>query len=70
MQEIEKQDSKVKANRNIGIGGDFSFYHSRKRDCVENGRTTPKGVFVIPGLTRNPVLFQIAMLLDAGSSPA
>jgi hypothetical protein len=26
--------------------------------------------FVIPGLTRNPVVFQIDILLDAGSSPA
>ncbi len=39
-------------------------------DCVAIGRTTHIGVFVIPGLTRNPVLFQSLTLLDAGSSPA
>jgi len=27
-------------------------------------------IFVIPGLTRNPVLFQSDPVLDAGSSPA
>jgi hypothetical protein len=52
VQEIEKQNSKVKAEHNLNIWGDFSFYHSRIRDCVENGRKKPKGVFVIPGLTR------------------
>jgi hypothetical protein len=33
----------------------------------------PKGqmlLFVIPGLTRNPVLFQVLTFLDAGSGPA
>ncbi len=39
-------------------------------DCVAICRTTHIGVFVIPGLTRNPVLFQSLTLLDAGSSPA
>jgi hypothetical protein len=39
-------------------------------DCVAIGRTTHIGVFVIPGLIRNPVLFQSLTLLDAGSSPA
>jgi hypothetical protein len=39
-------------------------------DCVTIGKTTHIGVFVIPGLTRNPLFFQSFTLLDAGSSPA
>jgi len=30
----------------------------------------PISVFVIPGLTRNPAIFQGTTVLDAGSSPA
>jgi hypothetical protein len=35
-------------------------------DCVTIGKTTHIGVFVIPGLTRNPLFFQSFTLLDAG----
>jgi hypothetical protein len=44
--------------------------HSGEPDGVVIVRTTPNGVFVIPGLTRNPALFQGFTVLDAGSSPA
>ena len=40
------------------------------RDCVAISKTSLIGVFVIPGLTRNPVHFRRVALLDAGSSPA
>ena len=43
---------------------------SGETDCVVIGKTTHIPIFVIPGLTRNPVLLQMVMLLDAGSSPA
>ena len=36
-------------------------------DCVVIRKTTYIGVVFIPGLTRNPVLFQSVRLLDAGS---
>jgi hypothetical protein len=39
-------------------------------DCVAIDKNLHIAVFVIPGLTRNPVLFQSMALLDAGSSPA
>ena len=39
-------------------------------DCVTIGNSAHIGLFVIPGLTRNPLLFQRSMLLDAGSGPA
>jgi hypothetical protein len=38
--------------------------------CVAIGKTNPITVFVIPGLTRNPSLYQSVTLLDAGSSSA
>ena len=41
-----------------------------QRDCVAISKTSLIGVFVIPGLTRNPVHFRRVALLDAGSSPA
>jgi hypothetical protein len=41
--------------------------HSGETDCVAIGKTTHIAVFVIPGLTRNPVFFQSVTLLDAGS---
>jgi hypothetical protein len=41
--------------------------HSRKTGYVAIGRTPHNGIFVIPGLTRNPVLFQSIASLDAGS---
>ncbi len=53
-----------------GIQNLVKALDSGLRDCVLIGKTTPKAVFVIPGLTRNPVLFQNITLLDAGSSPA
>jgi hypothetical protein len=40
---------------------------SRLRGCVTIGKATQTYVFVIPGLTRNPVFFQIVVFLDAGS---
>ena len=46
---------------------------SRSTDCVtiiDFAFYTQIGQFVIPGLIRNPVLFQSVTLLDAGSSPA
>jgi hypothetical protein len=39
-------------------------------DCVAIGRMTPYSLFVIPGLTRNPLLFQSITIMDAGSNPA
>jgi hypothetical protein len=36
-------------------------------DCVANVKTTHQPIFVIPGSTRNPVLFQTVLTLDAGS---
>jgi hypothetical protein len=46
----------------------MSFYcHSGETDCIAIGKTTHIAVFVIPGLTRNPVFFQSVTLLDAGS---
>jgi hypothetical protein len=48
----------------------FQSKLSLLRDCAVNGKMTPNGVFVIPGLTRNRVFFQMVMLLDAGSNPA
>jgi hypothetical protein len=33
--------------------------HSCERDCVAIGKTPQIGVFVIPGLTRNPFFFKI-----------
>jgi hypothetical protein len=38
--------------------------------CVAISKTNHITVFVIPGLTRNPFLYQGVTLLDAGSSPA
>jgi hypothetical protein len=46
------------------------YCHSGETDCVVIDRTLHIAVFVIPGLTRNPVLFHSVTLLDAGSSPA
>jgi hypothetical protein len=43
---------------------------ARLPDCVAIGKATREGLFVIPGLTRNPVLFREITSLDAGSSPA
>ena len=43
----------------------FQGCHSRETDCVITGKTTPNAVFVIPGLTRNPVRFQYVTFLDA-----
>jgi hypothetical protein len=42
------------------------YCHSGETDCVVIGKTTHIAVFVIPGLTRNPVFFQSVTLLDAG----
>jgi hypothetical protein len=44
--------------------------YSRVADCVAIDETMHFRVFVIPGLTRNPVSFQRLTFLDAGSSPA
>ena len=41
-----------------------------QRGCVMIGKIMRIGIFVIPGLTRNPVYFHSVVLLDAGSSPA
>jgi hypothetical protein len=41
-----------------------------QRDFVAIGKTNHITVFVIPGLIRNPLLYQSVTLLDAGSSPA
>ena len=38
--------------------------------CIAIGKTTLLGIFVIPGLTRNPAHFRSVALLDAGSGPA
>jgi hypothetical protein len=46
------------------------YCHPGETDCVAIARTPHIAVFVIPGLTRNPELFQGIMALDAGSSPA
>jgi hypothetical protein len=35
-----------------------------------NLQTRKMSLFVIPGFTRNPALFQSVAVLDAGSSPA
>jgi len=40
------------------------------RGCIAIIKTAPIGVFVIPGLTRNPAHLQGDAPLDAGSSPA
>jgi hypothetical protein len=48
----------------------FSTRHSGVVECVVIVKTPHIRVFVIPGLTRNPVLFRSVTLLDAGSSPA
>ena len=45
-----------------------SSCHARVADCVVIVRTLHIQVYVIPGLTRNPVLFRRVTLLDAGSS--
>ncbi len=37
------------------------------RGCVIIDKTMHHPLFVIPGLTRNPVLFQTVLTLDAGS---
>ncbi len=37
------------------------------RGCVIIVKTAHHPIFVIPGLTRNPVLFQTVLTLDAGS---
>jgi hypothetical protein len=44
--------------------------HSGETDCFVIDRTSHIAVLVIPGLTRNPALFEGIMTLDAGSSPA
>jgi hypothetical protein len=46
------------------------FCHSSERGSVSIGNITQISLFVIPGLTRNPLPFQRSTLLDAGSSPA
>ncbi len=50
--------------------GHRSWASSTIKSCVVIDKTTHTGVFVIPGLTRNPVRFQSFKFLDAGSSPA
>jgi hypothetical protein len=53
---------------NVSIfGGTISMRHSRGAECVAIVKTTPNPIFVIPGLTRNPVSFQSFSPLDAGS---
>ena len=55
----------------ISIHGDvISIRYFRAGGCVVIVETTYSPILVIPGLTRNPVSFQIVQLLDAGSSPA
>ena len=44
-----------------------SRLNSRLRGSFSIAKTTDNPIFVIPGLTRNPAVFQILMLLDAGS---
>ena len=52
------EDSERLANKlDIAISG-----------CVIIGKATQIAVFVIPGLTRNPVFFQRSTLLDAPAS--
>jgi hypothetical protein len=46
------------------------FLDARLPDGVIIVKTPRNRVFVIPGLARNPVLFQSTPFLDAGSSPA
>jgi hypothetical protein len=46
-----------------------THFPSLERLC-RNWQNHAFAIFVIPGLTRNPVLFQTITLLDAGSSPA
>jgi hypothetical protein len=59
--------------RNISIPDSFSLNREAYRSghphsgCVTIGKTMHIGVFVIPGLTRNPLFFQSFTLLDAGS---
>jgi hypothetical protein len=48
----------------------LAFLDSRLPEGVAIVKTPRIRVFVIPGLTRNPVLFEGIMFLDAGSSPA
>jgi len=48
-------------------GGVISARHSRAGDYVTIVKTTDNPIFVIPGLTRNPVSFQAVARLDAGS---
>jgi hypothetical protein len=60
-------DSRLRGNDKLSP---IEVRHSRGRDCVAIGKTTHTGIYVIPGLTRNPVFFQSVTLLDAGSSPA
>jgi hypothetical protein len=45
-------------------------FASRHGDCVAISNTYHFTALVIPGLTRNPLLYQSITLLDAGSSPA
>jgi hypothetical protein len=45
----------------------FNIQH---RTLNGKGEAAHVAVFVIPGLIRNPALFQRVNLLDAGSSPA
>jgi hypothetical protein len=58
---------------NISIPDSFPLKREAYRSshplsgCVTIGKTTHIGVFVIPGLTRNPLFFQSITLLDAGS---
>jgi hypothetical protein len=49
---------------------DKRILDSRLRECVTFARTLYMHFFVIPGLSRNPVLFQRVIQLDAGSGPA
>jgi hypothetical protein len=46
------------------------FLFLLKSDCVTIVKTPHIRHFVIPGVTRNPALFEPFTILDAGSSPA
>jgi hypothetical protein len=53
-----------------GIRSYLKTLDSSLPDCVVIDKNSHNGLFAIPGLTRNPVLFQGITILDAGSSPA
>ena len=48
----------------------MQFKGNKTGEELKSIQTTHFCVFVIPGLTRNPLLFHSMTLLDAGSGPA